>query len=116
MGEVQEGDQVRPGVPFLQVVDPAIMQVQVPVNQQDLLGLKIGQPAHVYLDAYSDLVFEGRLESVDPMGKSGDFSSKVRNFSATFSVKGHDPRLMPGLSTAVEVDLAGADSTGSGTK
>ena len=28
MGEVQEGDQVRPGVPFMQVVDPAIMEVR----------------------------------------------------------------------------------------
>jgi HlyD family secretion protein len=34
MGEVQEGDQVRPGVPFMQVVDPAVMEVRVPVNQE----------------------------------------------------------------------------------
>ena len=40
MGEVQEGDQVRPGVPFMQVVDPAIMEVRVPVNQEDLLALE----------------------------------------------------------------------------
>ena len=103
MGEVQEGDQVRPGVPFMQVVDPAVMEVRVPVNQEDLLGLRLGQKAQVHLDAYSDLVFEGQLESIDPMGTPGDFSSKLRNFSATFSIKGHDPRLMPDLSAAVEV-------------
>jgi len=28
-GTVQEGDQVRPGVPFLQVVDPSQMEVRV---------------------------------------------------------------------------------------
>jgi multidrug efflux pump subunit AcrA (membrane-fusion protein) len=39
MGEVQEGDQVRPGVPFMQVVDPSIMEVRVRVNQEDLLDL-----------------------------------------------------------------------------
>ena len=45
MGEVQEGDQVRPGVPFMQVVDPSRMQVQVPVNQEDFLSLRVGQTA-----------------------------------------------------------------------
>jgi len=103
MGEVQEGDQVRPGVPFMQVVDPAVMEVHVPVNQEDLLGLKLGEKAQVHLDAYSDLVFDGKLESIDPMGTPGDFSSKLRHFSATFSIKGHDPRLMPDLSAAVDV-------------
>ncbi len=114
MGEVQEGDQVRPGVPFMQVVDPAIMEVHVPVNQEDLLGLKLGERAQVHLDAYSDLVFEGQLESIDPMGKTGDFSPKLRSFSATFSIKGHDPRLMPDLSAAVEVNPSAGDSDQSG--
>jgi HlyD family secretion protein len=121
MGEVKEGDQVRPGVPFMQVVDPAIMEVHVPVNQEDVLGLNLGQRAEVHLDAYSDLVFEGQLESIDPMGISGDFSSKLRKFSATFSIKGHDPRLMPDLSAAVDVNPAGAvrpesGSTGDGLR
>jgi HlyD family secretion protein len=108
MGEVQEGDQVLPGSPFMQVVDPSVMEVQVPVNQEDLLGLQIGQKARVRLDAYADLVFDGQLESIDPMGKPGNFSSKLRSFSATFSIKGQDPRLMPDLSAAVDVEPAGA--------
>jgi HlyD family secretion protein len=103
MGEVQEGDQIRPGVPFMQVVDPSIMQVHVMVNQEDLAKLTLGQPAQVHLDAYSDLTLPGQLESIDPMGKPGDFSSRMRNFSATFSVTGADPRLMPDLSAAVDV-------------
>jgi multidrug resistance efflux pump len=115
MGEVQEGDQVRPGVPFMQVVDPSSMQVHVLVNQQDLFALKVGQKAAVHLDAYPDLVMPGRLESVDPMGKRGDFSSKLRIFSATFSIDGSDSRLMPNLSAAVDVHRGGSgDSGGAG--
>ncbi|MGC2162249.1 MAG: HlyD family efflux transporter periplasmic adaptor subunit [Silvibacterium sp.] len=113
MGEVEDGDQVRPGVPFMQVVDPSVMEVQVPVNQEDLLGLKVGQSAQVHLDAYPDLVLPGRLESIDPMGQKGAFSSKLRTFAATFSIQGNDPRLMPDLSAAVEVDRAGANNTAS---
>lgn len=110
MGEVQEGDQVRPGVPFMQVVDPVTMEVRVPVNQEDLLDLRIGEKAMVHLDAYNDLALPGRLESIDPMGTSGDFSPKLRKFSATFSIDGHDPRLMPDLSAAVDVKEADSGS------
>jgi HlyD family secretion protein len=106
MGEAQEGDQVRPGVPFMEVVDPAIMEVRVPVNQEDLLALKFGERAQVHLDAYNDLVLPGRLDSIDPMGIPGNFSPKLRQFSVTFSIEGHDPRLMPDLSAAVDIDTA----------
>lgn len=104
MGEVQEGDQVRPGVPFMQVVDPSVMEVHVQINQEDLGALQAGEQARVHLDAYPDLAFNGKLESIDPMGKRGDFSQSVRKFSATFSIQGSDPRLMPDLSAAVDVE------------
>jgi HlyD family secretion protein len=107
IGEVQEGDQVRPGVPFMQVVDPSEMEVQVPVNQQDVLALHDGQKARVHLDAYPDLVCPAQLEVIDPMGKPGDFSQKVRIFSATWSIMCTDPRLLPGLSAAVDTVPAG---------
>jgi multidrug resistance efflux pump len=108
MGEVKEGDQVRPGVPFMQVVDPSIMEVQAPVNQLDVPLLTVGQRAQVHLDAYPDLVLHGKLESIDPMGKTGDYSAKLRTFTATFSIEGSDFRLMPDLSAAVDVHVAAA--------
>jgi multidrug resistance efflux pump len=114
MGEVQEGDQVRPGVPFLQVIDPSRMEVHVPVNQEDLLRLRVGEKVAVRLDAYPDLTFQGQMDSIDPLGQKGDFSAQLRQFSATFSIQGSDPRLMPDLSAAV--DLTGESSAGSQAK
>jgi HlyD family secretion protein len=111
MGEVKEGDQVRPGVPFLQVIDPSAMEVAVPVNQEDLLSLRVGQKAQVHLEAYPDLTFDGQLESIDPMGQRGDFSAKLRKFAATFSIKGSDPRLMPDLSAAVVIKATPSSNT-----
>jgi HlyD family secretion protein len=108
IGEVQEGDQVRPGVPFMQVVDPSEMEVQVPVNQQDVLALHDGEKARVHLDAYPDLVCPAQLKVIDPMGRPGDFSQKVRTFSATWSIMCTDPRLLPGLSAAVDTMPSGA--------
>jgi HlyD family secretion protein len=114
MGEVQEGDQVRPGVSFMQVVDPSKMQVQAQVNQEDFLALQVGQTATVHLDAYPQLVFPGKLEEMAPIGRSGDFSSKLRSFAVVFSISGSDTKLMPDLSAAVDVDLRGQGSAAGG--
>jgi multidrug resistance efflux pump len=116
MGEVQEGDQIRPGVPFMQVVDPSKMEVRVPVNQEDLLRLKIGDSATVHLDAYPALSFPGRLETIDPIGRADDFSDKVRTFAASFSITGHDPRLMPDLSAAIDVAPAISSTAAGGSQ
>ena len=104
IGEVQEGDQLRPGIPFMQVVDPSQMQVRVLANQEDFLSLRTGQFARIHLDAYPELVFPGRLAEMAPMGRSGDFSSRLRTFTVVFSITGQDPKLMPDLSAAVDVD------------
>lgn len=106
MGEVQEGDQVRPGVPFMQVVNPALMQVRVLANQQDFPSLQVGQVAKVRLDAYPEMVFPAKLDQIAPIGTGGDFSNKLRTFVVIVSIAGNDPKLMPDLSAAVDVDVS----------
>jgi HlyD family secretion protein len=119
MGEVQEGDQVRPGVPFMQVVDPSSMQVRVLANQEDFPSLRVGETATVRLDAYPDMAFQGKLDQLAPIAETGDFSSKLRVFVVIFSIQGHNPKLMPDLSAAVDVNLttttADSNSTGQRT-
>lgn len=105
MAEAEEGDQLRSGTPFMQVVDPSQMQVWAPVNQQDFPLLQAGQSAQIRVDAYPDLVLPGRLEEIAPVARSGSFSKKLRTFAARFSIKGNDARLMPDLSAAVDVEV-----------
>ena len=105
MVEMQEGDELRAGVPFLQVVNPAAMQVRARVNQADIPYLRVGQPVHVRLDAYPGMVFPGKLERMAAIGVTSGLSQNVRTFTATFSIQGSDPKLMPDLSSAVDVEL-----------
>ena len=105
MGTVQQGDQVRPGVPFLQVVDPSRMEVRVDLNQVDLLKVHAGQKAEMRLDAYPGMSLPAILEELSPLGHTGQFSEMVRTFTARFSVQGSDPRLLPDLSAAMDLDL-----------
>ncbi len=108
--EIQEGEEARPGMPIMQVVDPAAMQVRVKVNQADVHLLQAGQPARISLDAYPDLHFQGRVEQVTPVGTTSMLTTRVRNFVAIVSIKGSHPKLMPDLSAAVDVELERKDN------
>jgi len=105
MGTVQQGDQVRPGLPFLQVVDPSRMEVRVELNQVDLLKIHPGQQAQLHLDAYPGMTLPAVLDELSPLGHTGQFSELVRTFTARFSVQGSDPRLLPDLSAAMDINL-----------
>ena len=108
--EIQEGEEARPGMPIMQVVDPAAMLVRVKVNQADVHLLQAGQPARISLDAYPELRFKGRVEHVAPVGTTSMLSTRVRNFVATVSIEGSHPKLLPDLSAAVDVELERKDN------
>ena len=108
--EIQEGEEARPGMPIMQVVDPDAMLVRVKVNQADVHVLQAGQPARISLDAYPELSFTGRVEHVAPVGTESMLTTKVRNFVATVSVQGSHPKLLPDLSAAVDVELERRDN------
>jgi len=105
MGEVQEGDEVRAGVPFMQIVNPGAMQVRARVNQADVSMLSVGQPVHIGLDAYPDLSFQGKVERIAAIGVTSSLSDRVRTFNVVFSISGYDTRLMPDLSASLDVEL-----------
>lgn len=105
MGEVAEGDEVRPGVPFLQVVNSNAMQVRARVNQADIAQLQKGAKVRIGLDAYPELSFPGTIDRIAAIGVTSNMSQKVRTFQAVFAIEGSDEKLMPDLSAYVDVEV-----------
>lgn len=105
MGDVQEGEEVRPGLPIVDLVDPSRMQVRAKVNQADITFVSLGQRARVQLDAYPELAFDGRVEQLAPLALISTLTPKVRSFVAIVSIQGSHPNLMPDLSAAVDLPL-----------
>ena len=103
MTEVQEGDEVRPGMPLVNVVDPTSMQVRARVSQVDRSLVAVGQAARVTLDAYPGVSFAGTLKQVAPLAITSTVTPAVRGFVAVISIAGSDASLMPDLSAAVDV-------------
>ena len=109
MAEMQEGEEVRPGIPILEVVDPTEMRVRAAVNQADVASLAPGMNVRITLDSYPSRTFDGRLENLSPVATASSMSARVRTFAAVFSVDGADEHLLPDLAAAIEVQPSAAE-------
>jgi multidrug efflux pump subunit AcrA (membrane-fusion protein) len=109
MAEVQEGEEARPGIPILDIVDPSAMRVRVNANQADIEGLALGQRARITLDSHPARAFNGRLATLSPIATTSSMSNRVRTFVVTFSIEENDEHLLPDLAAAIEIN-SGVDA------
>jgi HlyD family secretion protein len=104
-GPMQVGDQSYPGQPLIRIFDPIDMFVNTQVSEPDGAVMAPGTRAKVRLDAYPGAVFDAHLESASPAASSS-LGSPLKTFSARFRIDQRDPRLLPDLSAAVEIEIA----------
>ena len=105
-GQIQEGDQVWPGQPFMKIVDTRSMQVEARINQVESEDVHIGQPATVNFDAFPGLHLNGKVYSVSAMGVGGwrdDYY--IRTLPVVISIQGGDSRVIPDLSASGDILL-----------
>lgn len=110
--QTAEGDQVSPGRLFMRVVDVSNMIVNASVNQADVQSLRIGQRAEVRLDAYPDLLLEGRITGMGAIaGAGGDRFRRsgsglyLKTVPVEISIETQDDRVLPDLSASADVLL-----------
>lgn len=101
--EILEGDEVRPGVPVVDIVDTSAMLVRARVNQADAVAVQPGLRATVRLDGFPDLSFPGRIDQVMPLATASNLSQAVRTFVALVSIEGTHQQLLPDLTASVEI-------------
>jgi HlyD family secretion protein len=106
MAEVQEGEEVRSGMPIVDVVNPDAMRVRAKVNQADINDLGVSQAVRIGLDAYPDLTFTGRVAQISPLASRSVLSPMVRTFVVIVEIHGSHPKLMPDLTASLDVELA----------
>jgi multidrug resistance efflux pump len=108
MAQIDEGDQVYPGMPVLKIVDPASMQVEAQVNQAQSSALRIGQRVRIGFDAFTGLELTGRVYSIGALASSGTARSQyfIRMVPVRITFDKLDPRVIPDLSAYVDVITA----------
>jgi HlyD family secretion protein len=111
MGQVQQGDRLSPGQPFMKVVNTKTMQVEATANQAESSDFRIGQAAVIKLDAFKDLQFKGKIHSIGALASGGYRNSYyVRTVPVRVKIEGDDPRLIPDLSASADVLMESADN------
>ena len=112
--QVQEGDEVRSGTFFLQIVDPSSMVLNGDLNQVDSQAVRVGQRAEIRLDAYPDKVWPGRVTAVGAIAGGGGGmrgprgagrTSFVRNVPVAFEIEAQAKEIIPDLSGSADILL-----------
>jgi HlyD family secretion protein len=106
MRQIQEGDQVYPGLPFMKIVDLSSMQVEATVSQADSSQFRIGQAASIGLDAFPGVQFRGRIYGIGALAVKGMWDTYyIRNIPVRISIEGRDDRLIPDLSAWAHIPV-----------
>ncbi|HEY1242049.1 MAG TPA: HlyD family efflux transporter periplasmic adaptor subunit [Bryobacteraceae bacterium] len=114
MAQVRMGDQVNPGQTFLSIVDPSSMVINATVNQVDAEKIRLGQKAHIRLDAYPDIELPGTVAGIGAMSKTSNVrGSYVSEIPVRIKIEQAkvDSRIIPDLTASAEVVVESVQDT-----
>lgn len=110
-GAIQQGDQILPGMLFMQVVDQSSMVINATVNQVDVQNLRLGQRAKVRFDAFPGLELPGHVVTIGAITKSaGTRAAFKKEVAVRLRLDKLDPRIIPDLSVSADIVLEETDS------
>lgn len=110
MRQIEAGDQVSPGQPFMKVVNPSSMMLEAKINQAESDRFKLGQEAQMRLDAFGGLVLKGHIFSIGAIAAGGMRQNFfIRNVPVRVAFDTVEPRLIPDLSGSADVLLESSD-------
>ena len=104
--QIRGGDQLYPGQPYMQIIDPSSIGVVAAVNQVDVDLIRVGADARVVFDAYPGLELPAKVISIGAMANSkGWRGAWVKDVEVRLQLEKLDPRVIPNFSVAAEVLL-----------
>ncbi|MGS0681423.1 efflux RND transporter periplasmic adaptor subunit [Shewanella sp. 125m-7] len=80
------GDMMWSGMTIGLLPDTSKMQAKLYVLESEALGLAIGKPVTLYLDAYPELALVGSLTQLDALAKAKEQDSPVNYFQVTVTL------------------------------
>ena len=104
LAQVQQGDQVAPGQPFMKIVDVNGMQVQASASQVESEELHLGQPATITFDAFPQLKLNAKVSNIGAIAVAGATANRfLRTIPVYLRILDHDNRVIPDLTTSTDV-------------
>ncbi len=112
LGMVVSGpDSGREGAALMEIADIRELQVEAKVNEIDVAGLKLGGPVRIFFESVRDLEASGKITFISPSasGTTGSNPQATRDFPIEISVVNAGPRVRPGMTARVEIEVGRAE-------
>lgn len=98
------GDTVLRNQPLLFLPDITEMMAKVLIREVDLHKISVGKPAEVKVDAYPDLVLEGKVSFIGVLAeRRQEVRGGEKYFRVHVDISGFDERLRPGMTSRVRI-------------
>jgi HlyD family secretion protein len=98
-------DQVYSGTILIELPDLNKMMAEVKINEVDISKIVPGLKVEIKPDAYSDLVYSGKVETVANLAQNKDYKSKIKVFPIQIMIENDTKNLMPGLTVNCKIKV-----------
>ncbi|NTV01630.1 MAG: efflux RND transporter periplasmic adaptor subunit [Chlorobiaceae bacterium] len=106
LGERVVGTGQFPGTEVLRIANLDSMRVEVEVNENDIVNVRVGNPVTVTVDAFGDRKFTGIVREISnsAITKAAGTQEEVTNFLVKIRVLNHQRLLKPGMSATADIE------------
>ncbi len=102
------GTMNNPGTVLMTIADLSEMEVEVEVDETDVIGVHLGQPADVKVDALPNQTLKGSVTEIgsSALEKLTTAQQESRDFQVTITLTDPPKSLKPGLSASADIITA----------
>jgi multidrug efflux pump subunit AcrA (membrane-fusion protein) len=112
MGEVEVGDELRSGQPFVKVVDTRALMVEAWVNQVDVERVRLGAKAKIEFDALPGIALPGKVTAVGAVPAGSRYRPDyLKQLPVRVELDGADERVFPNASASADIVLASEEAS-----
>ena len=97
------GDQPYSGSNLIELPDLSAMRAEVKINEVDVSKILPGQKVIIRPDAYSDSIYNGKIETVANLAQNKDYKSKIKIFPVQIRITSQSKKLLPGLTVSCRI-------------
>jgi len=108
VGERVVGTSQFAGTEVMRIADLDNMEARVNVNENDVVDVKVGDPAKITVDAYPDREIRGIVREIasTALTRNAGTQEEVTNFEVKISIPDRSIRLRPGMSATADIETA----------
>lgn len=111
VGERVAGTGQFNSIEVMRVANLSVMEVVVEVNENDVVNVKVGNPARIDVDAFPDREFRGVVTEIasTAMVRGQGSQAEVTNFEVKIRIDADGETLKPGMSALADIETATAE-------